>query len=602
MPVRPDTGHAVQAGLTDILGSTRAGRALSCLLGIAEKTRRWPVWKRLIAVLILLGFAAGTAWVWPGPDSPAALLPLVPPVLIAGVVFDRSTGWTAAALATVAAYILLHTSIRVAASGSEAAALLFLTIAFSAAWLVERLHTLGRGLADAEARWRTLAGALPGFAFSANSDGAVRWVSPHWHDYSGASPGAAQDWRWADWAHPDDRDRVLTGWNAALASGASWHEDEFRLRAADGSHHWFLVHVARLPTGAWVGVCVDVDQRHQTEVALADSEARLLLAQEAARIGIYERDLVTGLARWSPAMFQVWGLQPKDRSSLVTEAEYADLVLPEDQAAHRARRAAMRNDPSATHFAAEYRISRADTGEVRWIASRGEYVRDTTGRAVLVRGTNHDVTERKAAEERQTLLMREVDHRAKNALAVVQAVLKLTPRGDAEVYMRAVEGRISALARAQTLLSQERWSGADLQALLEGELAPFRSGSQRILLHGPTVVLPPDAAQPLAMAAHELATNALKHGALSVLEGSVTVCWETERGSNAATLLRLRWAETCGPILTGPPGKHGFGTRVLDGTIRGQLGGTVTLAWEASGLICEMEVPLRQPLSTEPAA
>jgi two-component sensor histidine kinase len=190
---------------------------------------------------------------------------------------------------------------------------------------------------------------------------------------------------------------------------------------------------------------------------------------------------------------------------------------------------------------------------VRWIASRGEYVRDASGRAVLVRGTNHDITDRKRAEERQTLLAREVDHRAKNALAVVQSVLKLTPRGDADAYVRAVEGRIAALARVQTLLAEERWTRADLRALLRGELEPFQSAGQQVLLDGPPVALPPRSAQPLAMAVHELATNAVKHGALSVPDGRLSVTWRLD-----GEALRLRWEETGGPRAGRPAGAAGL--------------------------------------------
>jgi two-component sensor histidine kinase len=154
-----------------------------------------------------------------------------------------------------------------------------------------------------------------------------------------------------------------------------------------------------------------------------------------------------------------------------------------------------------------------------------------------------------------------------------------------------VEGRVAALARAQTLLAEGRWDGADLHAMLRGELAPFLAG-QRADLDGPPAVLPPGTAQPLAMAVHELATNAAKHGALSVPEGRVSVSWRLEGG--AAGVLRLRWAEAGGPPVAGPPARRGFGSRVLDGTVRGQLGGAVSLAWARTGLVCEMAVPLRR--------
>ncbi|MDI3308245.1 MAG: HWE histidine kinase domain-containing protein [Acetobacteraceae bacterium] len=203
-----------------------------------------------------------------------------------------------------------------------------------------------------------------------------------------------------------------------------------------------------------------------------------------------------------------------------------------------------------------------------------------------------DIQERKRAEERQALLAREVDHRAKNALAVVQAAVRLTRAEDVKGYVRALEGRIAALARAQTLLAQDRWAGADLRALVRGELKPFLGGNrQRAVLDGPPMVLPPGAAQPLAMAVHELATNALKHGALSVEGGRVAVSWRAV-GRAASRMLRLRWVETGGPPVPGVPTRRGFGTRVVDATIRRQLGGTVSLAWEAQGLICDIELPL----------
>jgi two-component sensor histidine kinase len=205
-----------------------------------------------------------------------------------------------------------------------------------------------------------------------------------------------------------------------------------------------------------------------------------------------------------------------------------------------------------------------------------------------------DVTERRLTEERQTLLTREVDHRAKNVLAVVQAALRLTPKDDPRAYASAIEGRVAALARAHTLLAAEQWSGADLGALLRHELAPFverdhaEEGGPHVDLDGPALLLPPTTAQPLAMAVHELTTNAAKYGALSEPAGRLAVRWKLADGSR----LRLRWAESGGPPILGPPRRNGFGSRVLTGTVRGQLGGVVSLDWRPSGLICDLDVPL----------
>jgi PAS domain S-box-containing protein len=319
------------------------------------------------------------------------------------------------------------------------------------------------------------------------------------------------------------------------------------------------------------------------DAALRESEARLRLAAEAVGLGIWDVDLESETGIGTPRLFEIYGL-PAPSGGRDRRAAFIDLIHPDDIAAVRAEheRAAREGDT----FRLTHRIQRGSDKAERWV--------EVLGRHFWKAGRQHflavltDVTERKAAEERQALLSREVDHRAKNALAVVQATLRLTPKEDAASYARAVEGRVGALARAQTLLAGDRWTGAHLRALVEGELAPFLGG-QRAELDGPPVVLPAGAAQPIAMALHELATNAVKHGALSVPEGCVSVSW---RVTAPVATLWLRWAETSGPVVVGPPRRRGFGMRVLEGTVRGQLGGTVSLTWEAAGLVCQMEVPL----------
>ncbi len=205
----------------------------------------------------------------------------------------------------------------------------------------------------------------------------------------------------------------------------------------------------------------------------------------------------------------------------------------------------------------------------------------------LERRVEARTAEARDGEARVRFLAGEVDHRAKNLLAVVQATLRLTPRHDAEAYARAVEGRIAALARAQTLLAEDRWQGAELRAVLAAELEPFLGpGRGAAVLDGPALALPPEAVQPLAMAVHELATNAVKHGALSVPGGRLRIGWSVD-----AAGLELRWAETGGPALAGAPCRRGFGTRVLDGVIRGQLGGQAALDWRPEGLRCTLRVP-----------
>ena len=222
---------------------------------------------------------------------------------------------------------------------------------------------------------------------------------------------------------------------------------------------------------------------------------------------------------------------------------------------------------------------------------------DVAVRLQLMRGEDEpvffaaiqDITERKLAEARLKLLAQEVDHRANNLLAVIQAVVRLTRADTVREFVDAVTGRLIALARAHKLMADSRWTGADLERLIAEETAAYRTGDERVRFAGPDVALSASAAQSLAMAIHELATNAAKYGALSVPEGRVRIAWTW----NDATGLALRWTESGGPPVTAPT-RRGFGTGVIDGTIRQQLKGNMRFDWRSEGLICEMAVPVEK--------
>ena len=224
-------------------------------------------------------------------------------------------------------------------------------------------------------------------------------------------------------------------------------------------------------------------------------------------------------------------------------------------------------------------------GEYRWFLSRALPIRDENGDIVRWFGTNTDVTEQKKAEERMALLMREIDHRAKNALAVAQAVVNLTQGNTIEEYKTAVEGRIAALSRAHTLLAASRWEGADLRALLEDELAPFATAqADRIVLEGENETLSPAVAQSLALVVHELATNAAKYGALSCDAGRLTIAW-----ARAEDGLILDWRESGGPEVTAPL-REGFGSTLLSRMAVDFEGGSIRREWAPEGLRCRIEL------------
>src|SRR5204863_2143754 len=172
--------------------------------------------------------------------------------------------------------------------------------------------------------------------------------------------------------------------------------------------------------------------------------------------------------------------------------------------------------PNTPSFQSEFRVCRPN-GELRWCIGTAVASVDGIDNVVRISGVTVDITDRKQAEERQVLLAREVDHRARNALALVQSIVRLTRADNIKSYIAAVDGRIGALARAHTLLAQSRWQGADLARLVEEELAAYRVGdTQKIMASGPDVSLEPRTAQTLALALHELSTNAAKSCARAV--------------------------------------------------------------------------------------
>jgi two-component sensor histidine kinase len=213
----------------------------------------------------------------------------------------------------------------------------------------------------------------------------------------------------------------------------------------------------------------------------------------------------------------------------------------------------------------------------------------------LERRVAERTAELEAAIDRQSILAREVDHRAKNALAIVQSIIRLTRAGSVPAYMKALEGRIAALSRAHGLLSNSRWEGANLGRLIEEELAPYRTNDPgRIIVRGPEILLHPISAQTLALALHELATNAAKYGSLSDSAGHVQIGWEMNNGT-----LQLQWLETKGPPVS-PPRKRGFGTRLIEASIGGQLSGKTNFIWDQAGLICTLAIPRADGLNTHP--
>jgi PAS domain S-box-containing protein len=218
-------------------------------------------------------------------------------------------------------------------------------------------------------------------------------------------------------------------------------------------------------------------------------------------------------------------------------------------------------------------------------------VRNGAGEIVGASKIAQDISERKQKEERIDLLAHEVDHRSKNLLALVQAVVQLTQGETPGALKTAIEGRIRALANAHRLLAQSRWAGADLHSLVAEELAPYcPEGQSRTEICGPTLTLKPKSAQSISIILHELTTNAVKYGALSTPAGRVGVEWSRATDGR----LFISWTETGGPPVK-PPSHRGVGTRVIEQIIYGELDGEARFDWRADGFACGLALDPQAP-------
>jgi two-component sensor histidine kinase len=213
----------------------------------------------------------------------------------------------------------------------------------------------------------------------------------------------------------------------------------------------------------------------------------------------------------------------------------------------------------------------------------------------LYQAAQYEIEERKQSQAQQSLLIRELHHRVKNTLATVQAVVGATARSTTNIddFYEAFVGRIISLANTHSLLTEAVWQTASLTEILDKELSPYYDDTGvRISIEGPLVELPSEAAVPIGMAIHELTTNAVKYGALSVASGQVAVWWTSEP-EDESIRLKLTWTERNGPPVS-PPTRQGFGSRLLHRVLSTQLNAHVTMDFDKEGLRVSLDLVLKQ--------
>lgn len=313
---------------------------------------------------------------------------------------------------------------------------------------------------------------------------------------------------------------------------------------------------------------------------LLQSEKRRTLALMAGGMGSWDWDLTNGTCSWDEGQFRIYGEDPAGFRPTPENMDHN--VHPEDRARWNAAISDLLAGAQICPF--ELRVVLPD-GQVRWCMVAAAATSSADGEPVHLSGVTVDITDRKLAEERQLFLAREVDHRARNALAVAQSIVHLSRAADIDSFIELVNGRIQALARVHTLISESRWRGADLRRLVEDELRPYTGEAHAVSIAGPPLFLPPSVSQAMALVIHELLTNAAKYGSLSQPGGRLDLGWQV-----SGQALALTWVER-GARPVARPTMTGFGTRLILATIKGTLKGNVQLDWHQNGLTCRIVVP-----------
>jgi PAS domain S-box-containing protein len=284
------------------------------------------------------------------------------------------------------------------------------------------------------------------------------------------------------------------------------------------------------------------------------------------------------------------GVEAQDAERGVPVARYLAGVHPDDRARVEAAIASAVADGS--RYSQEYRVRRLD-GSTAWVSARGHCVHED-GRPVRFPGAVFDITERKAIEEARELLASELSHRIKNIFAVVNSLVTLSSRGypEAQPFAEAVRARLTALGRAHDYVrpqpgeDQAASEAQTTHGLFETLLAPYRGEGGHIVVDGCDSTVGVRAATALALVVHELATNAVKYGALSVESGRLTIsCRDT------GETYRIVWQERGGPTVAGKPDRRGFGTLMSERALSAQLRAEISHDWNAAGLTVTITLP-----------
>lgn len=508
--------------------------------------------------------------------------------------------------------------------------------------------------------FRAFAEQLPQLAWIADANGSIYWYNRGWYRYTGTTPDEMLGWGWQAVHDPAVLPEVLTRWQAAIASGEPF-EMVFPLRGADGQFRSFLTRVspARDDTGRvtrWFGTNTDITEQQRMAESLAIEKATLERLNRTMALVSAELDLEKLVLAVTEAGTSLTGARFGAFFYNVIDAHGESMTLYTIAGVPREEFSRFPN-PRATHvFAPTFRGDgpvrsddillderygknppyngmppghlpvrsylavpvRSRSGEVlgglffghpepgKFTERHEELMVGVAGQAAigidnarLFEAAQREIAERRAAETQRELLINELNHRVKNTLATVQSIAAQTLRSGklASEVRERLDARLMALSEAHNLLTEHNWQGASLKEIVEMALRPHRNETEaRFDVDGPRVPLSPKTALAFAMALHELATNATKYGALSNNKGRVNLHWAIHRDEEPQ-ILRMVWAERGGPPVH-QPSRSGFGTRLIQGGLAAELGGSVSLTYHQAGLLCTIEAPLGRITAT----
>ncbi len=434
--------------------------------------------------------------------------------------------------------------------------------------------------------------ALPVAVYMTDAKGCISYYNDAAADLWGRRPEAGEQWCgswrlfWPD-GRPMRHDECPMA--VTLRTGEPVRGVEAVAERPDGTRILFVPYpsVVRDESGEITGainLLMDVSDRMKSDLA----SARLAAIVQSSDDAIVSKTLEGKVTSWNAGAARIFGYSAEEMigEPIIRIIPY-ELLSEETEILAKIRRG-----ERIEHYET---VRLTKDGRRINISLTVSPVRDRMGNVVGISKVARDVTERKRAEDLQRLLVGELNHRVKNTLATVQAIAHQTlRRAKSPVdFVSSFSGRVQALARAHTLLTQSTWLGANVMEMVRDQILLGSEADERVTCEGPSLMLEPQVSLHLAMVLHELGTNARKYGALSVPTGRLSVSWEIETAGNRS--LNLQWRESDGPMVQAPT-ERGFGSTLIEQSLQAH-GGVASIRYGADGVTCEIKLPLpeREP-------